>query len=323
MIQRIFVPAIAVLAAACAKPPEPPAPPASQAAAPAVPAGKTITAQRGGFIPEGIEYDQANHRFLTGSLAEGTIFEIRGDGAVVPFVTDPTLVSSVGIEVDEPRDRLLVANSDRAVFQPGATGQAKLNVYSLTTGERLALVDLAAVIGSPSDPPAYFVNDLTVDNDGNVYVTDSRQNVIYKVTPDYQASVLYRFAGPLPGNAQLNGIVYDSDGYLLTVANEHIYKVPVANPAAMSEVSVDEPVPGQDGAVWSPDGPLAVVSNSADAPMVVKLQSADGWATAKRASVARLVGQATTAAAVGGDIYVIHPHFNDAAPPTIEQAVFQ
>jgi hypothetical protein len=323
MIQRILVTLASVLAVACSKAPEEPATSPSQAAAPAAAAGKTLVLQRGGFIPEGIEYDQANHRYLAGSLAEGTIFEIHGDGAVVPFVTDPTLVSSVGIEVDEPRDRLLVANSDRAVFQPGATGQAKLNVYSLTTGERLALVDLAAVIGTPSDPPAYFVNDLTVDNEGSVYVTDSRQNVIYKVTPDYQATVLYRFAGPLPGNAQLNGIVYHSDGYLLVVANEHIYKVTVGSSPVMTEVMVDQPVPGQDGAVWSPDGPLAVVSNSADAPLVVKLQSTDGWASAKRVAAAKLVGQATTAAAVGGDIDVIHPHFNDAAPPVIERAVFQ
>ena len=82
-----------------------------------------ITAERGGFIPEGIEYDQANGRFLTGSLAEGTIFEIERDGSVVPFIRDAELVSSVGIEADEPRDRLLVANSDRAAFGGDAAGK--------------------------------------------------------------------------------------------------------------------------------------------------------------------------------------------------------
>ena len=112
--------------------------------------GDVITAERGGFIPEGIEYDQANGRFLTGSLAEGTIFVIERDGSVVPFIRDADLVSSVGIEVDEPRDRLLVANSDRAAFGGDAAGQAKLGVYNLTTGERLAMVDLGAVLGAPA-----------------------------------------------------------------------------------------------------------------------------------------------------------------------------
>ena len=268
--------------------------------------------------PEGIEYDQANGRFLTGSLAEGSIFVIGRDGSVTPFISDVSLVSSVGIEADEARDRLLVANSDRAAFQPGNVGQAKLNAYSLTTGERLATVDLAAV-GTPKDPPQYFANDVTVDGDGNVYVTDTMMNVIYKVTPDYQASVFHRFEG-MEG-PQLNGIEYHTNGYLLVVAGAQVFKVPLANPGGTTQVTVAEPVAGQDGIVWAADGTLAVVSNSAQ--QVVKLRSGDDWATAQRAGVATLVGQATTAAAVGDDIYAVHPHFADADAPSVEQAVFR
>ncbi len=309
--------AAALLAAGCSQDSEPPAP----AAAPAAPAGRTIVAERGGFIPEGIEYDQANRRFLSGSLAEGTIFELHEDGRVAPFITDASLVSTVGIEVDEPRDRLLVTNSDRAAFQPGNVGQAKLGVYSLTTGERLAMVDLAAVIGTPKDPPQYFANDVTVDGDGNVYVTDTMMNVIYKVTPDYQASVLHRFTDlAVP---ELNGIVHHANGYLLVVAGHDTYTEPVANPAGTSKVSVTDPVGGQDGIVCTADGRLASVSNSGDAPAVVAFTSSDDWATARRAGVAKLVGQATTAAAVGNDIWAVHPHFGDAEPPSLEQAIFQ
>src|SRR6185295_4833079 len=143
--------------------------------------------------------------------------------------------------------RLLVANSDSAAFQPGNVGQAKLGVYNLTSGERIAMVDLAAVIGTPKEPPQYFANDLTVDGSGTVYVTDTMNNVVFKVTPDYQASVLHRFTG-LPQGVAVNGIVYHDAGFLLVVANEHIYKVPVANPDGTTEVKVSEPVPGHDGA---------------------------------------------------------------------------
>jgi hypothetical protein len=289
---------------------------------PATPEGEVITAERGGFIPEGIEYDQANGRFLTGSLAEGTIFTIERDGSVVPFIRDADLVSTVGIEADEPRDRLLVTNSDRAVFGGDAVGQAKLGVYNLTTGERLAMVDLAAVIGTPTSPPVYFANDVTVDGEGNAYVTDTRQNVVYRVTPDYQASVLHRFMGLAEGEA-LNGIVYHDGGYLLVVAGQSTFKVPVANPAATARVNVAEPVGGQDGAVWAADGRLVVTSNSATEPRLVAFRSNDDWASAERAGVAVLAGQATTAAAVGADIWAVHPHFADAEPPTIEQAVFR
>src|SRR5690606_27236959 len=99
----------AVLLGACSQEPEgsaaapqPPAAPQSPPAAAPPQAARAptqapssggipdvIVAERGGFIPEGIEYDQANRRFLTGSLAEGTIFVIGNDGSVTPFVEDP------------------------------------------------------------------------------------------------------------------------------------------------------------------------------------------------------------------------------------------
>lgn len=310
--------ACAALAAGCAPEPESPtaaAPPPR----PAAPKGEVITAERGGFIPEGIEYDQANGRFLTGSLAEGTIFEIERDGSVVPFIRDPDLVSSVGIEADEPRDRLLVANSDRAAFGGDAAGQAKLGVYNLTTGERLAMVDLGAVLGTQ---PKYFANDVTVDGGGNAYVTDTMNGVLYRVTPDYQASVFHRFTN-LPDGSQLNGIVYHDGGYLLVVAGQNTYKVPVANPAGTTQVNVTNPVGGQDGIVWAADGRLVATSNSATEPQLVAFTSNDDWATAQRAGVAVLAGQATTAAAVGDEIWAVHPHFADAERPTIEQGVFE
>ena len=76
----VLVAAGVVLAAGCT-PSEAPKPAAPPPPPPAKPVGDVITAKRGGFIPEGVEYDQANGRFLTGSLAEGTIFEIKRDGS--------------------------------------------------------------------------------------------------------------------------------------------------------------------------------------------------------------------------------------------------
>src|SRR5690606_36457482 len=70
-----------------------------------------IVIERQGVVPGGIEYDETSGRFLVGSLGEGTVFEVAFDGSLTPFVTDDELVSSVGIEVDEARNRLLVCNS--------------------------------------------------------------------------------------------------------------------------------------------------------------------------------------------------------------------
>lgn len=312
--------AVCVALTACSPEPESPTAAAPTAAPPTAPARATealITVERGGFIPEGIEYDQANGRFLTGSLAEGTIFEIQRDGGVVPFIRDADLVSSVGIEADEPRDRLLVTNSDRAVFgNNDAAGHAKLGVYNLTTGERLAMVDLGATVGGQS---RHFANDVTVDGAGNAYVTDTFASAVYRVTPAYEASVLHRFADLAQGD-QLNGIVFHDGGYLLVAAGASLYKVPVANPAGTTKVNVDQPVGGQDGIVLTADGRLVVTSNSATEPQLVALRSSDNWASAQRAGAAPLMGQATTVAVAGDALWAVHPHFADAEPPTIERA---
>ena len=112
-----------------------------------------IVANRTGFIPEGVEYDMANGRLLTGSLSEGSVFEIGPDGQVTEFVNDAELVSSVGIEADEAYGRLFVANADRSVFQGEGQGQAKLGVYDLSTGSRIAMVDLASTVTDPQRMP--------------------------------------------------------------------------------------------------------------------------------------------------------------------------
>ena len=159
------------------------------------------------------------------------------------------------------------------------------------------------------------------DNDVErpAYVTDTRMNVIYRVGLDYQASVLHRFE-PMEGLG-LNGIVSHPSGYLLVAGGTTLWKVPLDDPGSATQVTLPEEVPGQDGMVWTADGRLAIVSNSGN--RVVALTSEDEWATAQLAGVAPYESSATTAAAVGDDIYVIHPHFADADPPSLERVVFE
>ena len=275
-----------------------------------------IMAERGGFIPEGVEYDAASGRILTGSLSEGSVMQIHNDGRVTAVISDPDLVSSVGIEVDAARNHLLVANSDFSVFQGATPGHAKLGVYDLTTAERIAMVDLAAAVVDPPDDAAYFANDVAVGEDGTAYITDTRMGGIYAVDTNYEASVLHQFDGFGP-----NGIVYHPSGYLLAGGGAALWKVPLDDPSGASQVTLPEEVPGQDGLVWMPNGNLAIVSNSGN--RVVALTSEDDWVTAQLAGVASYEIQGTTAAVIGDDIYVVHPHFADQDPPSVERVVFQ
>ena len=322
MRAQLFVIGVAaVMCVGCAAEPRAPESESPRAEAEAsmptpAPPPAMITAERGGFIPEGVEYDTTHGRFLTGSLSEGSILEIHGDGRVTTAVSDPELVSSVGIEVDEPRNRLLVANSDRSVFEGNGAGHAKLGVYNLTSGERVAMVDLAAAIDDAPDDAAHFANDVAVAEDGTAYVTDTLRNAVYQVGLDYRASVLHRFDDFSP-----NGIVHQAAGYLLVCGGAALWKVPLDDPAQATPVTLPEEVPGQDGMVWTADGRLAIVSNSGN--RVVTLTSGDDWATAELAGIATFETQATTAAVVGDGIYVVHPHLGDEDPPSVERVVFQ
>ena len=324
-VVNVFLPLAALMLAACGPESSPSggsaepmgegrestAPLAARAETPLV-----ITIERGGVIPEGVEYDQKNARFLVGSLSEGTVFEVSNDGALTPFVQDPDLVSSIGIEVDAAHNRLLVANSNAAVFQGTVPGQAKLGVYDLTTGDRIAMVDLAASVPDAPADAKHFANDVTVGDDGTAYVTDSMNGAVYAVDTSYQASVLHMF--PAGENFMINGIVYASGGSLLVAdsVGGGLYKVPVADPDATAEVAMPEPIKGADGVVWQDEQHLAVVSNSEN--RVVVLTSHDDWASAEISGVAPFEGsQGTTAAVVAGELYVVRPHFADAERPSI------
>ena len=135
---------------------------------------------------------------------------------------------------------------------------------------------------------------------------------------DYQVSVLHRF------EARMNGIVYHPSGYLLLAGGAvgtSLLKVPLDDPGSATQVMLREEVVAPDGMVWTADGRLAIVSGADN--HVVALTSEDDWATAQLAGVAPYETLATTAAAIGDDIYVIHPHIIDADPPSLERVVFR
>lgn len=300
--------------------------PATEAAAPAAPAIElpaSITINTPGLLPEGVEYDTKNNRFLVGSLSQGTIFVVGNDGTLTPFVQDPELKSTVGIEVDEERNRLLVANSDAAVFQGQSAGQAKLGIYNLDTGEKIAMIDLGAL--GPEGAKAHFANDLTVGNDGSVYVTDSFARAVFKVDPANTASVFMPNTWANLEQHMLNGIVYHPSGFLLIGESTQgkLLAVSETDPTMITEVALPEAVNGVDGIVWGPNGDLLVVRND-DSLKVVALTTEDDWNSATVSGTASFGVQATTAAVAGDSVFVVHPHFGDpAAAPFIEKVTFQ
>mmetsp|Transcript_37868 Transcript_37868/g.100841 ORF Transcript_37868/g.100841 Transcript_37868/m.100841 type:complete len:392 (-) Transcript_37868:106-1281(-) len=164
-----------------------------------------------------------------------------------------------------------------------------------------------------------YLNDLTLDPSGNVYVTDSFKSSVEMISgPDAFAGVSGTFStltsedelGNTDGSSfNSNGIVYvehtDGDFLLVVVggALQKLVKVSVAS-GAQTEVFVSGGLGGGDGLVLLPDGRLVVVQS--DAVLLVKPTTSE-W---KNATVQYTVplsygaNYATTAALADTDLSV-------------------
>jgi len=277
-----------------------------QARAASLPA--VITINQPGITPEGIDYDNNHQRWLTGSVATGKVFEITMSGELIPFINDPDISASIGIEVDEARQRLLVVNSNINAYHGESKGHAKLGVYNLTDGTRIAMVNLGSA--DPNGNRARLANDVTVDDNGNIYVTDSLARVIYKVDTHYNATVLLGDVFNQHEHFMLNGLVAYKAEFLLVAESLGgvIYKIPLSAPENFSKVSLDTSAKGADGITWHANGNLLIPANSTH--RLIELNSTDSWRSAQLVRSGNFVGLATTLATVGDAVYGVDPMFN-------------
>jgi sugar lactone lactonase YvrE len=269
-----------------------------------------IVVAQPGLYPEGIEWDGNHRRFLISSAADGSVTSVGDDGIATAFASGEGLTSTLGTYLDTDRNRLLVTGADFAALDDVARpGEAKLAVYDATSGHRLQLIDLADLVPHQR----HLANDVTVDDAGNAYVTDSFTPAIYKVTPAGEATVMIvdpRLASPTPTGIGLNGIQYHPGGYLLAAvagANK-LLRIPLDNPAGMTEVQLPEPI-SIDGITLEPDGNVVVAAPFT--PAVIRLTSRDDWMSTQivdRMTVAA-TDTTTNTAIRDGVVYALNAHF--------------
>lgn len=268
-----------------------------------------------GFFRECAKWDDLNRRFLVsfmeGGIGEITVPEDHGSSleeAVLKEVTvvkDPDLTgnSSLGIVVDRPRNRLLVAISDILGNNYNA-----LAAYDLSTWDRLFLTKLGG-----SDNEKSFADDVAVDAEGNAYVTDAKSNKIWKVGADGKFVTFIRnphfIAKEWYKNLiGLNGIVYHPDGFLIVIHtfSGMLYKIDIAKED--HEVKLIKVAGGSlafgDGLELLSPTKLVVAGN----PSGRLVESSDRWETAS--VVAKFKGPAHRLAAAAtvkdGRVYLNH-----------------
>lgn len=275
------------------------------------------------LFPEGVEYDKLASRFLLTSVRYGTIGEVRNNEQYEELVDDDELISTIGIQIDYLRQRMLVAVADvgMSVKSSEATiGRlAAVAAYDLYSGERLFYTDLGSL--RPDMP--HFANDIAIDGEGNAYITDSFSGIIYKVDEDGNPEIFYENEALAPlqeGAFGLNGIVYDLTGYLLVAKSDEgqILHIPLDDPDDYRVVDIPVDLPSPDGLYLQNPDELIVVNNAGGTGngkvYTLKTRYSDWWRSA------RVINEfttpevfPTTATIRNGHPYVLYAYLNELA----------
>ncbi|XP_051118897.1 uncharacterized protein LOC127243084 [Andrographis paniculata] len=260
-----------------------------------------------GWLRECTKWDDVNDRFLVSFMEGGLgVVPVKEDGQVleeVPVVDNAGLGknSSLGIFIDRPRNRVLVAIAD--VF---GSKYSAVAAYDLTTWSRLFLTQLSGSEGEKG-----FADDVTVDTEGNSYITDTKGNKIWKV--GLNGELLNTIGNPLFSAKEwysnlvgLNGIVYHPNGYLLVIHtfSGTLLKVEIGKG---DEVKVVNVTGGSlrmgDGLVLLSPTQIVVAANPSRL-----VESSDDWETAR--IVSKFSGAShrlvTAATVKDGKVYLNH-----------------
>ncbi|HZC26467.1 MAG TPA: hypothetical protein VE287_05550 [Actinopolymorphaceae bacterium] len=266
--------------------------------------------------PEGVAWDPTRHAFLVSSLRHGTVSVVRADGSVRTLISDPRMISTLGIQVDARRNRVLVAFSDMGVGERTSPDTqmkvAGLGIFDLRTGTARHFVDLASVAGEG----LHVANDIAVAPDGTAYVADSLSESLVQVDVWGHASVLVRdarfHAVSSPTGFGLNGIVWHPGGYLLAVKSwgGELFRITTGHKPTVTVVQTDKPIHNGDGLLLRRDGSLLAVTNplGPDGISAVRLlRTRDDWTSATTAELLPWPDAAsTTAAATPDGDYVLY-----------------
>ena len=131
------------------------------------------------LLVEGIAYDPADRVFYVGSVHQAKLLRVTPKGEVSEFAGSGTQGwAPLGLRVDPERRALWVASAavpQTAGYSASDSGRSAILRYDLRSGR------LAKRYEVPADGTPHAIGDLIVSREGDVYASDSRAPVLYRV----------------------------------------------------------------------------------------------------------------------------------------------
>lgn len=195
----------------------------------------------------------------TGSYASGAVWQITDEGAVTVLVGTRDAIGAVSGLAAAPDGALYVVDQRDTDTRSGGGDLKRI----LADGSIEVVADLADEGGFTTP------DDVTLDGEGRVYVSDRGRNEVWRFQPDGSEATLFWSPPPAEGDAvqaAITGLAYDppADAIVVTEPERNtIYRVPVSGGEA--EIVYQHPAgdqfpPGFDGATVTPDGVLYVAA---------------------------------------------------------------
>jgi len=281
----------------------------------------TFTLKESALYPETVTYSSSKETTYIGSYYKGKIVSMDLLGNMRDFIVDDSLVAVVGMTINEEKNYLIVCNSDSNLSLRSSSATlgrlAQIMIYDLNTAKKVASIDLSKLYAG-----GHFLNDVTLDSAGNIYVTDSFSPVIYKIDTNLKASILVQnelFNGG-QGRFGLNGIEYHSDKFLIVgMSNGNLFKVNLDEQTTVSKIELSTKLKSLDGILLLDNNTLLVVSNNLPAlskvtfdEAITKLTTTNNWLTLENSKViTNLKGKfPTTLTHIKNDLYVNFGEFS-------------
>jgi len=232
------------------------------------------------LYPEGIAYDTKNKKIFLSSLYLGKVGCVDSKGVYTTFCDDAKLISTVGMKYNASNHKLYVINADGGISTRTSPATLKKINQLVIIDVKTATIESVVELGDLYQGK-HFVNDLTIDKNNNVYITDSYAPVIYKVDSKNNKSIFVT-SDLLKADSNAigtNGIDWNPDGYLLVAKTVEGSLWKLTMDGKVTRVQLEGDVKWADGILFTKKNELVVVENRSG--KIVFLKSDDNWKSAK------------------------------------------